>query len=223
MAARRTRASDHVVCGVVASMKLFERFSEDGLLGVHFAANVFMASIIVWIGVRYILGADPIWAIASMIASSEPLMHKGLKFFRSRLVNTMVGCAVGLLFVSVGEPSPWRLPFALAITVLLSAYFVRVQVMWRQAPITAALVIAGSVSAYSKTAGIEVGLYRVAEVIFGSVVGLGVSWLMAKFWSVREPGSGLHGAADQKNNPICRQDSRETRQEDRADAREGKH
>jgi uncharacterized membrane protein YccC len=223
MAARRTRASDHVVCGVVASMKPFERFSEDGLLGVHFAVNVFMASIIVWIGVRYILGADPIWAIASMIASSEPLVHKGLTFFRSRLLNTMVGCAVGLVFVSVAEPSPWSLPFALAITVLLSAYFVRVQVMWRQAPITAALVIAGSVSAYSKTAGIEVGLYRVAEVIFGSVVGLGVSWLMAKFWSVREPGAGPHGAADQKDNPICRQDSRETRPEGRAETRDIKH
>ena len=224
MAAHRTRTSDHVVCGVVARMKLFERFSEDGLLGVRFAANVFkLASIIVWIGIRYILGADPIWAIASMIASSEPLVKKGLKFFRSRLINTMVGCAVGLLFVSIGEPTAWRLPFALAITVLLSAYFVRVQVMWRQAPITAALVIAGTLSAYSKAAGIEVGLYRVAEVIFGSVVGLGVSWLMAEFWPVREPIAEPDGAADQKNNAERRPDSRETRQESREEARDIKH
>jgi len=143
-----------------------------------------------------------------MIASSEPIVKKGLQFFRSRLINTMVGCAIGLLFVSIGEPAPWRLPFALAITVLLSAYFVRVQVMWRQAPITAALVIAGSLTAYSKNSGIELGLTRVGEVIFGSVVGVGVSWLMAKVWSVRESGAGPDGAADQKDNPECRQDSR---------------
>jgi uncharacterized membrane protein YccC len=196
MAARRTRTSDHVVCGLVASMKLFAHPLEDGLLGVRFAANVFIASIIVWIGIRVLLHADPIWAIASMVASSEPVVEKGLKFFRSRLVNTLVGCAVGLLFVSIGEPTPWRLPFALAITVLFSSYFVRIQVMWRQAPITAALVIAGTLSAHSKTIGMQVGLGRVAEVIFGSVVALGVSWLMSKIWDVREPKAQPDGPVD---------------------------
>jgi len=196
MAASRTRASSHVVCGVVASMKLIAHFLEDDLLGVRFAANVFIASIIVWIGIRFFSGANPIWAIASMIASSEPVVEKGLKFFRSRLVNTLVGCTVGLLFVSIGEPSPWRLPFALAVTVLLSTYLVRIQVMWRQAPITAAIVIAVSMSAHSKIVGIEEALYRVAEVIFGAVVGLGVSWLMSKTWPMREPEAEPDGAVD---------------------------
>lgn len=177
-------------------MKLIAHFLEDDLLGVRFAANVFIASIIVWIGIRYFSDANPIWAIASMIASSEPVVEKGLKFFRSRLVNTLVGCTVGLLFVSIGEPSPWRLPFALAVTVLLSTYLVRIQVMWRQAPITAAIVIAVSMSAHSKIVGIEEALYRVAEVIFGAVVGLGVSWLMSKTWPMREPEAEPDGAVD---------------------------
>jgi uncharacterized membrane protein YccC len=177
-------------------MKLFAHFLDDDLLGVRFAANVFIASIIVWIGIRILLDADPIWAIASMVASSEPVVQKGLRFFRSRLVNTLVGCAIGLLFVSIGEPTPWRLPFALAITVLISSYLVRIQVMWRQAPITAAIVIAGTLSAHSKTIGMAVGLERVAEVIFGSVVALGVSWLMSKIWSVREPEAEPDGAID---------------------------
>ena len=196
MAARRPHTNSRVVCGAVASMKLFLHFLEDDLLGVRFAANVFIASIIVWFGIRYFSQADPIWAIASMIASSEPAVETGLKFFRSRLVNTLVGCAVGLLFVSIGEPSPWKLPFALAITVLLSSYRVRVRVMWRQAPITAAIVVAGSLSVHSKTVGMEVGLLRVAEVIFGAVVALGVSWLMSKIWPVREPKAEPDGAAD---------------------------
>jgi len=177
-------------------MKLIAHFLEDDLLGVRFAANVFIASIIVWIGIRFFSGANPIWAIASMIASSEPVVEKGLKFFRSRLVNTLVGCTVGLLFVSIGEPSPWRLPFALAVTVLLSNYLVRTQVMWRQAPITAAIVIAVSMSAHSKVVGIEEALYRVAEVIFGAVVGLGVSWLMSKTWPMREPEAEPDGVVD---------------------------
>lgn len=171
-------------------MKLFKRFLEDDLVGVRFAVNVFVSSIIVWVGIAVLLKQDPTWAIASMVASSEPVVQKGVEFFRSRLVNTLVGSTVGLLFVSIGDPTPWRLPFALAVTVLLSSYFVRVQVMWRQAPITAAIVIAGTLSAHSKTVGMEVGLIRVGEVIFGSVVALGVSWFMAIVWSIRERAAG---------------------------------
>jgi uncharacterized membrane protein YccC len=170
------------------ALEVLDRLHEDHLLGVRFAVNVFIASIIVWITLRFFTKASPIWAIASMIASSEPVVKQGLKMFRSRLINTMVGCAVGLLFLIVGEPTPWRLPFALAITVLLASYIVRIQVMWRQAPITAAIVIAGSLSEHSTMGGVESGLRRVIEVIFGCVVALAVSWLMARIWPMTDSG-----------------------------------
>ena len=107
-------------------MKMLDRLLEDKLLGVRFAVNVFIASIIVWITLRFFTDASPIWAIASMIASSEPVVKQGLKMFRSRLINTLVGCAVGLLFLSVGEPTAWKIPFTLAIAVLLASYVVRI-------------------------------------------------------------------------------------------------
>ena len=125
-------------------MRVLDRLREDRFLGVRFAVNVFFATIITWLLLRLSTRANPIWAVASMVASSEPVVKQALKMFRSRLINTTVGCAVGLLFVVAGEPNPWKLPFALAVTVLLSAYVVRIPVMWRQAPITAAIVIAGS-------------------------------------------------------------------------------
>ena len=43
--------------------------------------------------------------------------------------------------------SDWMLPFALAVTVLISSYVIRVKTMWRQAPITAAIVLAAGISA----------------------------------------------------------------------------
>ena len=168
-------------------MKMFNRLLEDKLLGVRFAVNVFIASIIVWITLRFFTHAYPIWALASMIASSEPVVKQGLKMFRS-LINTSVGCAVGLLFLSVGEPTAWKIPFTLAIAVLLASYVVRVPVMWRQAPITATVVIAGSLSTHSNIVGVVSGLRRVVEVIFGCVVALVVSWLMAKIWPVPDSG-----------------------------------
>jgi len=169
-------------------MKMFNRLLEDKLLGVRFAVNVFIASIIVCITLRFFTHAKPIWALASMIASSEPVVKQGLKIFRSRLINTSVGCAVGLLFLSVGEPTAWKIPFTLAIAVLLASYVVRIPVMWRQAPITATVVIAGSLSTHSNMVGVETGLRRVIEVIFGCVVALAVSWLMAKIWPVPDSG-----------------------------------
>ena len=173
---------------------MLDRLLEDNLLGVRFAVNVFIASVIVWITLRCFTHASPIWAIASMIASSEPVVKQGLKMFRSRLINTLVGCAVGLLFLSIGEPTPWKLPFALAITVLLASYVVRIPVMWRQAPITAAVVIAGTVSTHSKVSGAELGIRRVAEVIFGCLVALAVSWAMAKIWPAPESASAPKSA-----------------------------
>jgi uncharacterized membrane protein YccC len=178
------RMSERRVTATRGYAQMLGRLREDHLLGVRFAVNVFIASIIVWIILRFFTDASPIWAMASMIASSEPLVTQGLKMFWSRLINTLVGCAVGLIFLTVGEPTPWRLPFALAITVLLASYVVRIQVMWRQAPITAAIVIAGGLSMHSKIGGVENGLQRVIEVIFGCIVALTVSWIMATIWPV---------------------------------------
>jgi uncharacterized membrane protein YccC len=117
-----------------------------------------------------------------MVAASEPQVTEAARMFRSRLINVTIGCVVGLLFLTIGEPSEWKLPLALAATVFVSSYVIHVQTMWRQAPITAAIVIASGLTYHSKLSGIEHGLHKVAEVIFGCLVGLVVSWLMSKIW-----------------------------------------
>jgi uncharacterized membrane protein YccC len=165
-------------------MNPLKRFFEDDLVGVRFALNVFIGTTIVWIVLKLISDSNPVWAIASLIAASDPVVKQAVRTFRGRIINALVGCTVGLLFLVVGGWSPWKLPFALATTVLISSYFLRVQVMWRQAPITAAIVIASGLTHDSKLLGVEHGLHKVAEVIFGCVVGLGVSVVMSKVWPI---------------------------------------
>jgi uncharacterized membrane protein YccC len=121
-----------------------------------------------------------------MIAASDPHVKQAALTFRGRIINAVLGCAVGLAFLLVGPPSEWKLPLALSAAVLLSSYVVRVQVMWRQAPITAALVIAAGLTHHSKLSGVEVGLRRVAEVLLGCVMGLLVTWLMSRIWPVAD-------------------------------------
>lgn len=161
--------------------------SYDHLLGFRFAINVLIATSIVWFTLRQIGDTNPIWAIASLVAASDPEPEQARKLFRSRLINVLVGCAVGFLFLWFGSGKPRMVPVALAVTVLISTYLVRVKTMWRQAPITAAIVIAASLASASTGVGLERGLHRIAEVLFGSVVGMLVSWMMSKVWLVRNP------------------------------------
>ena len=57
--------------------------------------------------------------------------------------------------------------------------------MWRQAPITAAIVIASELTYHSKLTGLEHGLRKVAQVIFGCLVGLLVTLAMSRIWPVK--------------------------------------
>lgn len=155
------------------------------LLGVRFSINVFIATTIVWGTLRWIGDSNPIWAIASMLAAADPQPEEARRMFKSRLANVAVGCAVGLTFLLVGGGGDVLLPFALAVTVLISSYLVRIKTMWRQAPITAAIVIAAEISRGSTLVGVESGLHKIAEVIFGCLVGLLVSLFMARLWLVR--------------------------------------
>ena len=160
--------------------------SYEHLLGIRFAINAFIATTIVWFTLSWLGVRNPIWAIASMMAAADPEPMEARRMFRCRLVNVLVGCAVGFGTLLIGD-SDWLLPFALAVTVLISTYLVRVKTMWRQAPITAAIVLAAGITQGTRAAGFQSGIYKVGEVIFGCIVGLVVSWLMSKVWLVRPP------------------------------------
>ena len=157
---------------------------KDNGVGVHFALNIFIATTILWLLLRLAAGLNPIWAISSMIAASDPNVQEALKTFRGRIINAALGCVTGLFFLIIGRGHDWTLPLALSATVLLSTYVVRVQVMWRQAPITAALVIAAVLTHHSELTAVEVGIRRVGEVMLGCVLGLAVTWIMSKIWPV---------------------------------------
>jgi uncharacterized membrane protein YccC len=166
--------------------KWLPKFQHD-IVGIRFALNVFIATGIVWYVLENVADTNPIWAIASMIAASDPQVTEAVRMFRSRIINVLVGCVVGLVFVVIGGPSEWKLPFALAATVLISSYVIHIPTMWRQAPITAAIVIAAGLTAHSELSAVEHGLHKVAEVLFGCFVGVMVSWSMAKVWPIAKP------------------------------------
>jgi uncharacterized membrane protein YccC len=161
---------------------VLKRISRIDLMGVRFALNIFIAATILWLVLREYQHLNPIWAISSMIAASDPTVEQAKKFFHGRLVNALIGCTVGLFVLFVGGTTDWKIPIALSASVLISTYVARVPVMWRQAPITATIVVAAGLAEQSTMHGIEEGLKRVGEVLLGCAVGLAVTVLMSKVW-----------------------------------------
>jgi len=180
-------------------------FPHQGPIAWRFAANVFIGSVLVWAVLSRFDGVSPIWAIAAMIASTDPQRDVARRMIRSRLINVFVGAAVGLVFMLVGGSTPWKLPFALAATVLISSYVLRITTMWRQAPITAALVIATGLSKHTASAGVHVAMLKVAEVVFGCLVGVMVSWLLSRLVPIPLPSEAGGSEMDRSGQPIGNQ------------------
>jgi len=170
-----------------AVKKTLDRYIQGDMHGVHYAVSIFFATALLWLTVHKMAKSNPIWAISSMVATSDPLMKQAVLFLRSRIINTLVGCAVGLLFIAIGGERLLMLPLAMAVTVLLSSYVVRIQTMWRQAPISAAFVISAGLEYHSRKHGFIAGVGRMNEVLFGCVVGVAVAWIVSMLWPLPDP------------------------------------
>ena len=158
------------------------------ILGIRFAFNVAIATAIVWYSLKYIADTNPIWAIASMVAASDPQVNEAARMFRSRLTNVVVGGVVGLLFLR-GRRSG-RMDAA------VRACRDRPAVVLRHPHPDD--VAAGAdhgrdrdrlrrVVAFQAERPRASGLHKVGEVVFGCVVGLVVSWAMSRIWPIRRP------------------------------------
>jgi uncharacterized membrane protein YccC len=168
-------------------MKALDRFIKGDMHGIHYAVSIFIATAILWFLVHELAESNPVWAISSMVATSDPHMKQAVLTFRSRIINTLVGCAVGLAFIAMGGTRIIILPVAMAVTVLLSSYVVRIPTMWRQAPISAAFVIAAGFEYHSRIRGLEAGGRRMGEVLFGCIIGLVVAWVISIVWPLPDP------------------------------------
>ena len=172
---------------MAVTTKWLDRLTGGDWLGVRYAANIFVATTLLWLMLHQAAGLNPIWAISSMVAASDPVVRQAFSTFQGRIINALLGCGVGFALLLLGGSREWKLPVAMAVAVLLSSYVVRVQVMWRQAPITAAIVIAAGMANSSKLTALEIGVRRVGEVLLGCVVGVVTSWIMSVIWRPSQP------------------------------------
>lgn len=167
--------------------RMLARVVEDDFLGIRYAVLIFVAATLLWMILELGANTNPVWAISSMVAVVDPHLKAALSTFHGRILNTLIGCSMGLLFLAIGTETQWKLPLVLAATVLVSSYVLHVESSWRMAPTNAAFVIATMLTHDSTIGAMEAGLKRTAEVVLGCLVGLAVSWVFARIWPLREP------------------------------------
>jgi uncharacterized membrane protein YccC len=172
--------------------------------GLHYAVRIFMGTALLWFLLRWAGNANPIWAVISLIVVMEPKVSGAWLAFLSRTANTVIGCAAGLLFLLLDRNADWILPAAVAVTVLVCTYLVRLPLSWRIAPVTAALVIASDMADPTPWGGLEIALRRTGEVLLGSAAALLVTWLVSMVWPQRdapEKTGGKEGGAPSSLKP----------------------
>ena len=169
-------------------MKDLKNFLKGDLLAVHLAVNIFIATTVLWLLLRLVADSDAIWAISAMIPALDPHMKLAVTSFRphfkraSRLRHWTFSCSSAER-VSGSFRSHCRQPSC------SPSYIVRIRAMWRQVPITAAIIIAAGLTHHSKLSGVKIGLGRVGDVLLGCVMGSLVTWLMSKIWPLPEAGN----------------------------------
>ena len=58
-------------------MKALDRFIKGDMHGIHYAVSIFFATAILWFLVHKMAEANPVWAISSMVATSDPADEAG--------------------------------------------------------------------------------------------------------------------------------------------------
>ncbi len=168
----------------------FHLLASRSSAGLHYAVRILMGWLALWLILQVLFQQNPLWAVTSMVAVTEPQIGTARAAFWGRVVNTTIGGVVGLVCLVIGGPRDWTLAVALVVTVLASAYVIRVPSNWKLAPITAALVIAASLTTHSRTSGEIAGIRRLSEVLLGSAMALLITYVFSVVWPQPVPEGG---------------------------------
>jgi uncharacterized membrane protein YgaE (UPF0421/DUF939 family) len=147
--------------------------------GFELSIRILSGAAIVWLIAGRFAHHDPLWGMISVVIVSDTELRSTLTAFRGRVLNTAIGCAIGLLALYIFGPQRWSILIAMAVAVLVSSNFELTLPAWRIAPVTVVIVMMPSLILGSRTAGTPIAVMRTIWVLVGSAVAVGVSVLFA--------------------------------------------
>lgn len=166
-------------------MKSFFSINNNSFI---FAFRILLGCIVVWYSLYYLNDNHKIWAIISVIVVTDPDIDSLKAATISRIINTLAGCVISLLFMLLFGANVFVLLGAVTLSVLVSTSFKNYPTSWKLAPVTVAIIMIPSIaeSVPSKLA-LLVSLQRTGEVLYGTLIayilGLIISFIKRKYFS----------------------------------------
>src|SRR5262249_7335046 len=128
---------------------------------------------IVWWSLSAVGDDKKIYAVISVIVVSEPDPELLRTSVISRIINSLIGCSLGLLFMYITGINFWSLIIAIVISVIISTSFRNYPASWKLAPVTVAIVVIPAITAHEDyRLAMQVAFERTGEVLYGSLVAL---------------------------------------------------
>jgi uncharacterized membrane protein YccC len=140
--------------------------------GFEYAVRILLGCSLVWYTLHHTHLHSPLWALISVITVTEPKLHAAWRAFLSRILNTVVGAATGMLVLYMVGPGFGEILFAIMVSILICTHLIKVPGSWRLAPVTVAIVMTTSVLVASRAAGNSTAIDRTEEVLIGSLAAL---------------------------------------------------
>jgi uncharacterized membrane protein YccC len=154
------------------------KYFEINTKGIAFVTRILLGSVIVWWSLYSVHDPKKVWALISVIVVSDPDFKTVRVTVIARIVNTFMGCLLGLLFIYLLGVNIWSLLAAIGVSVLLSTSFKNYPSSWKLAPVTVVIVMAPSVVENTLwREAIPIALTRTAEVMYGSLVAFGLGFI----------------------------------------------
>lgn len=147
-------------------------------LSLAYALKIALATLLVWPGLTALGIQQPVWAVVTIAAVSDPNLSAARQLVVNRVTNTLVGCVVAILTVVLFGATLWSMIGALALSVILVTSIEHYPVNWRLAPITVAILMGGAVGG-SQMVALHLAWLRASEIICGSLASLLMAWIFS--------------------------------------------
>jgi uncharacterized membrane protein YccC len=147
-------------------------------LSLAYALKVALATLLAWPCLQQLGIAQPVWAIVTIAAVSDPDWSAARQLATIRITNTLTGCMVAILAVVLFGATLASMAGALAVSVLLVTSIEHYPANWRLAPITVAIVMGQAVGGPEREA-LHLAWLRTSEVVSGAIAALILAWLFS--------------------------------------------
>jgi uncharacterized membrane protein YccC len=147
---------------------------------ISYAIRIILGCMITWWSLYYIHDTKKIWALISVIVVSDPDFRNIRTATISRVINTVTGCLIGLVFIYVAGVSFWSLMAGIAVAVLIGTTFKKYPSSWKLAPTTVVIIMMPAIveNAPWKEAML-IAVARTGEVLYGSLVAFVLGFIAA--------------------------------------------